>query len=92
MGNKIHCAHILVEKYSQAIQVLDRLKKGENFSEIAKQASLCSSRKRGGDLEWFGRDQMVHEYETAAFALEKGHMTQEPVKTQFGYHMTKRLE
>jgi len=71
---------------------LDRLKKGENFSEIAKQSSLCSSRKRGGDLGWFGHDQIVREFETAAFALEKGHMTQEPVKTQFGYHIIKRLE
>lgn len=92
MSNKIHCAHILVEKHSQAMQVLDRLKKGENFSEIAKQLSLCPSRKRGGDLGWFGRGQMVREFETVAFTLEKGRMTQEPVKTQFGYHIIKRLE
>lgn len=72
MSNKIHCAHILVEKHSQALQILDRLKKGENFAETAKQVSLCPSKERGGDLRWFGRGQMVREFETAAFTLEKG--------------------
>ena len=92
MSNKVHCAHILVEKHSQALQVLDRLEKGETFSDIAKQVSLCSSRKRGGDLGWFGRGQMVRSFEAIAFALKKGQITQEPVKTQFGYHIIKRLE
>ena len=92
MSSKIHCAHILVTKHSEALQALERLRKGEGFAEIAKQVSLCPSRKRGGDLGWFSRGQMVKEFERAAFALEKGQLSQEPVKTQYGYHIIKRLE
>jgi len=92
VSSKIHCAHILVTKHSEALQALERLRKGEGFAKIAKQVSLCSSRKRGGDLGWFSRGQMVKEFERAAFALEKGQLSQEPVKTQYGYHIIKRLE
>jgi len=92
MSNKVHCAHILIEKHSEALQVLNRLGKGENFSAVAKEVSICSSKKRGGDLGWFNRGQMVKEFEKVAFTLEKGQTTQEPVKTQFGYHIIKRLE
>jgi peptidyl-prolyl cis-trans isomerase C len=92
VSSKIHCAHILVTKHSEALQALERLRKGESFVEIAKQVSLCSSRKRGGDLGWFSRGQMVKEFERAAFTLEKGQLSQEPVKTQYGYHIIKRLE
>lgn len=92
MTGKIHCAHILVEKHSQALQVLERLKKGESFAEVAKQMSQCPSRKQSGDLGWFGHGQMVREFEKAAFALQNGQMTQEPVKTEFGYHIIKRVE
>jgi peptidyl-prolyl cis-trans isomerase C len=92
MSNKIRCAHILVEKHSQANNILERLNKGEKFSELAKEFSLCPSKKRGGDLGWFSRGQMVKEFENAAFGLEKGKITQESVKTKFGYHIIKRLE
>jgi foldase protein PrsA len=92
MSDKVHCAHILVEKHSQALQVLERLKKGESFAEIARQVSQCPSRKQGGNLGWFGHGQMVREFEKAAFALQKGQITQEPVKSEFGYHIIKRLE
>ena len=51
MSDKIKCTHILVEKQSQALAVLDRLKKGEKFAELAKELSLdTGSGKRGGDL------------------------------------------
>ena len=92
MVDKIHCVHILVEKHSEALQALDRLKKGEKFAEVAKQVSRCPSKKRGGDLGWFGRGQMAKEFEKTAFTLEKGQMSSEPVKTQYGYHIIKRLE
>ena len=91
MSNKVHCAHILVKTEKEVNNVLERLKKGEKFSAIAKDVSLCPSKKRGGDLGTFGRGQMVKEFEQAAFALEKGQISG-IVKTQFGYHIIKRLE
>ena len=91
MSNKVHCAHILVKTEKEVNNVLERLKKGEKFSAIAKDVSMCPSKKRGGDLGTFGRGQMVKEFEQAAFALEKGQISG-IVKTQFGYHIIKRLE
>ena len=91
MSNKVHCAHILAKTEKEANNILERLKKGEKFSAIAKNVSLCPSKKRGGDLGTFGRGQMVKEFEKAAFALDKGQISG-LVKTQFGYHIIKRLE
>ena len=91
MSNKIHAAHILVKTETEAKKVLDRLGKGEKFANVARELSLCPSGKRGGDLGTFGRGQMVKEFETAAFALQKG-QTSPIVKTKFGYHLIKRLE
>jgi peptidyl-prolyl cis-trans isomerase C len=91
MSNKVHCAHILVKTEKEVNNILERLKKGEKFSAIAKDVSICPSKKRGGDLGTFGRGQMVKEFEKAAFALEKGQISG-IVKTQFGYHIIKRLE
>jgi peptidyl-prolyl cis-trans isomerase C len=91
MSNKLHCAHILVKTEKEANKVLERLKKGDKFSKIAKEVSLCPSKKRGGDLGTFGRGQMVKEFEKAAFALQKGQISP-IVKTKFGYHIIKRLE
>jgi len=70
---------------------LERLKKGEKFSTAAKAVSQCPSGKRGGDLGTFTRGKMVKEFESAAFALQKGE-TSALVKTKFGYHIIKRLE
>ena len=91
MANKIKCSHILVEKQSQAIAILDRIKQGEKFGKLAKELSIDSgSAKRDGNLGYFGRGKMVKEFETVAFKLEVGKIS-EPVKTQFGYHIIKRL-
>ncbi|MEM2102046.1 MAG: peptidylprolyl isomerase [Candidatus Bathyarchaeia archaeon] len=91
MPDKVHCAHILVKTESEAKKILERLNKGEKFANIAKEVSLCPSGKKGGDLGTFGRGQMVKEFETAAFKLNKGEISP-PVKTKFGYHIIKRLE
>ena len=91
MLNKIHCAHILVRTEKEANTILERLKKGEKFSKIAKEVSLCPSKKRGGDLGTFGRGQMVKEFEKAAFELQKGQISP-IVKTKFGCHIIRRLE
>ncbi|MCZ2845174.1 MAG: peptidylprolyl isomerase [Candidatus Bathyarchaeota archaeon] len=91
MSNKIHCAHILVKTEKEANTAMEKLKKGEKFSKIAKDVSLCPSGKRGGDLGTFSRGKMVKEFEKAAFSLQKGQVSP-IVKTQFGYHIIKRLE
>lgn len=91
MPDKVHCAHILVKTEKEANVVLERLQKGEKFVNIAKEASLCPSGKRGGDLGTFGRGAMVKEFENAAFALGKGQLSP-LVKTKYGYHVIKSLE
>jgi len=91
MVDKIRCAHILVEKESQAKEVLAKIQAGESFAKLAEQYSLDSSRKRGGDLGQFGRGVMVKPFEEAAFKLNKGEVSG-LVRTQFGYHIIKRLE
>ncbi len=91
MSEKIRCAHILVAKHQQALEVIDKLAKGESFAKLAEEYSIDSTRKRGGDLGFFGHGAMVKEFEKAAFALQKG-QTSGIVKTQFGYHIIKRTE
>jgi len=91
MVDKIRCAHILVKTEQEAKTVLDQINKGESFSKLATEKSLCPSGKRGGDLGMFGRGRMVREFEKAAFDLQKGQISQ-PVKTEFGWHIIKRLE
>ncbi|MGH9964884.1 MAG: peptidylprolyl isomerase, partial [Nitrososphaeraceae archaeon] len=71
--------------------VLERIKKGESFADLAREVSIDrGSGKRGGDLGLFGRGQMVKPFEEAAFKLKKGELSLEPVRTQFGYHIIKR--
>ena len=91
MVNKIKCSHILVKKQSEAIEILDKIKTGEKFGKMARQFSTDSgSAKRDGSLGYFGRGKMVKEFENAAFALQTGEIS-EPIKTQYGYHIIKRL-
>jgi len=89
MAKKIKTSHILVEKQSQALKVLDELKKGVDFKDLAHKYSTCPSGKRGGDLGFFGRGQMVKEFEAAAWGLKVNEIS-DPVKTQFGYHVIKK--
>jgi|TARA_Y100000780_G_scaffold117960_1_gene106220 foldase protein PrsA len=91
MANKIKCSHILVKKQSEAIEILDKIKNGEKFGKMARQFSTDSgSAKRDGSLGYFGRGKMVKEFENAAFTLQAGQIS-EPIKTQYGYHIIKRL-
>ena len=90
MAQKIKCSHILVEKQSQALQLLEEIKKGKKFGVVAREISTCPSKKKDGDLGYFTKGQMVKEFEDVAFSLEIGEISA-PVKTQFGYHIIKRL-
>ena len=91
MAAKIKCSHILVEKQSQALQLIERINNGEKFGKLAKENSIDSgSGKRDGSLGYFSRGMMVKPFEEVAFKLEIGQVS-EPVKTQFGYHIIKRF-
>jgi len=91
MPNKINCSHILVKKQSEALAILERLKNGEKFGRLAREISIDSgSAKRDGGLGYFGKGMMVKPFEEAAFKLEIGNIS-EPVKSEFGYHIIKRL-
>ncbi len=71
----------------KAQALLDRVKKGESFEKIADEFNEDGTRGRGGDLDWFGKGVMDADFEKAAFALQKGQITNELVKSQFGYHI-----
>lgn len=72
-------------------EIADKLAKGEDFAKLAKEFSACPSGQKGGDLGFFGRGQMVKEFEDAAFTQEVGKVGA-PVKTDFGYHLIKVIE
>lgn len=80
--------HILVETEEAAQDVLARLNKGEKFGDLAKSLSKdVGSGERGGDLGWFPAETMVKPFADAVRNLEKGAMTQNPVQTDFGWHI-----
>ncbi|MFW9917925.1 MAG: peptidylprolyl isomerase [Candidatus Thorarchaeota archaeon] len=89
--SKIRASHILVEKKSLADEIWKKLEKGADFKELARQYSTCPSKKKGGDLGFFGKGQMVKEFEKEAFRLPVGQISQ-PVRTKFGYHIIKRTK
>jgi len=86
---EVRARHILVPTEDEAKAVLAEIKKGTDFAELAKQKSKDpGAAAEGGDLGYFGKDQMVPEFAEAAFKLNKGDVS-EPVKTQFGWHIIK---
>ena len=89
---QIRARHILLKSKEEADAVIAELDAGKDFAEAAKEHSTGPSGPEGGDLNFFGKGQMVPEFETAAFALENGEYTKEPVQTQFGFHVIKREE
>ncbi len=71
-----------------ATEVLEKVKKGEKFADLAKKYSTDPGTKdKGGDLGFFSYGDMVEEFDKAAFALKKGEYTKELVKTTYGYHI-----
>ena len=91
MATKVKCSHILVAKQSEALEIAERIKKGEKFGKLAKELSTDSgSAKRDGSLGYFTKGMMVKPFEEVAFKLQVGEVS-EPVKSEFGYHIIKRL-
>ena len=91
MSNKIKCSHILVEKQNESLVIVERLKNGEKFGKLAKELSIDSgSGKKDGNLGYFTKGMMVKPFEEVAFKLQIGEVS-DSIKTEFGYHIIKRL-
>jgi peptidyl-prolyl cis-trans isomerase C len=89
-GEEYRARHILVEKEEDAKALIEKIKAGGNFEELAKANSKdTGSAQNGGDLDFANPNNFVPEFSKAMTALKKGEMTQEPVKSQFGYHIIK---
>lgn len=89
--NEYHARHILVATNDQADQIIKKLKGGAKFEDLAKSQSIDGSKTNGGDLGWFTLARMVKPFGDAVKGLKKGEYTQQPVQTQFGWHVI-RLE
>jgi peptidyl-prolyl cis-trans isomerase C len=87
--DQVRARHILVPTKEEADKLLARLKKGEDFAALAKEASKDGSASSGGDLGFFGKGQMVKPFEEAAFGLKVGEVSKAPVQSQFGWHLIK---
>jgi peptidyl-prolyl cis-trans isomerase C len=85
---EVRARHILVETEDEAKAVVEELKKGADFAELAKKKSKDPGASDGGDLGFFTKDQMVPEFSAIAFTLEPGKIS-DPVKSQFGWHVIK---
>ena len=86
---QVTAAHILVATEDDAKVIISLLQEGADFAELAKSKSTGPSGPNGGSLGKFGRGQMVPAFENAAFALEAGKISPQPVQTQFGWHVIK---
>jgi len=83
--------HILVDDEAKCQSLIDEIKGGADFTDVAKANSSCPSARDGGNLGTFGKGQMVPEFEKACFDGEVGDV-QGPIKTQFGYHAVQVTE
>ncbi len=81
--------HILLKTKDEAMTLIRQLNEGADFNTLAKEYSTGPSGKKGGALGWFNKNKMVKPFSDATVALSKGTFTQEPVKTQFGWHIIK---
>jgi foldase protein PrsA len=85
---QVRASHILVKTKEEADEIAKELKNGADFAKLAQEKSTDDSKHNGGDLNYFGRGQMVKEFEDVAFSLKVGEIS-EPVKSEFGYHIIK---
>jgi parvulin-like peptidyl-prolyl isomerase len=84
---QVRARHILVQSEVEAQAVIEELKNGMDFGEIAAKRSLdTASGAQGGDLGWFGHGAMVAPFEEAAFSLKVGEISA-PVQSTFGFHV-----
>lgn len=88
-SEEVRARHILVKTEAEADAIIKDLAGGADFAKLAAEKSIGPSKSRGGDLDYFGKGQMVPPFEKAAFALAKGEFTKKAVKSPFGWHVIK---
>ncbi len=88
---KIEASHILVDQEFEIKDIQKKLAEGKSFEDLARDFSTCPSGEQGGYLGEFGRGMMVPAFEKVAFGLMPGDISA-PVRTQFGYHLIKRIK
>ena len=88
-GEEIRARHILLEDEDAAKAVIGELDAGVDFASLAQERSTGPSGPTGGDLGYFTKDQMVAPFAEAAFAMNPGEYSKQPVKTDFGWHVIK---
>ena len=86
---EVKARHILVEDEAKAAELIAKLNEGAEFAELAKENSIDGTAANGGELGYFAKADVVPAFANAAFELNKGEYTKEPVKSQFGYHVIK---
>ena len=92
-GKEYHAAHILVDSEDRAKAIIAEVKSGKKFEDIAKKESKDpGSGAQGGDLGWANPANYVPEFTEAMLKLDKGQMTDAPVKSQFGWHVIRVIE
>jgi peptidyl-prolyl cis-trans isomerase C len=86
---EVRARHILVENEEAAREIISALDGGADFATLAKERSIdrASAEQYGGDLGYFIHDEMVTPFADAAFAMEAGHYTADPVQTEYGWHV-----
>jgi peptidyl-prolyl cis-trans isomerase C len=88
MGDKEYKArHILVDNEDEAKAIIEKLKKGEKFADLAKASKDPGSKDHGGELDWNLPSGFVKPFADAMVKLQKGQFTQTPVHSQFGWHV-----
>jgi peptidyl-prolyl cis-trans isomerase C len=93
-GNKEYLVrHILVDDKDTAVEIVSKLQAGENFETLAAEHSNDTNSKNiGGKLDWSAPERFVKPFSDAMVSLEKGSLTQEPVLTDYGYHVIESLD
>lgn len=86
---EVHARHILVDSQDAAADIIAELQDGADFAELAEEHSTGPSSVKGGDLGFIGPGDTVGPFQQAAFELEAGEITQEPVQTDYGWHVIK---
>ena len=86
-GTQYKARHILLDEESEAIEVIEELRGGADFQELATTRSTGPSGPNGGDLGWFSADTMVPPFAQAVSSMEAGTFSEEPVRTRFGWHI-----